>query len=344
MIEKSVLTNNKIKEILKKEYNLSITKIEHEDRGSSNIYYVYDEKNRKYVLKEFESRCTEEKILKEAEIISFVKDRGINVPNYIKTKDNGYYIKYNDRIIILMDYIDGYTKEPNTGTYNQTLESAEWLGKLTKVLENIEKIEIIDIEKWCSKLEVEKAYNKYEKLISELGNRDTDLKIKSDFEYKIKLLDKLNTFDFSIIKKLTMKNCHGDFSIMQFLYKDERIMAILDFERAKYIPVVWEIVRSYVGIDRECKDGDFCLNNFLDYVKVVRKYLDLNIYDIKYMLYIYLIKTAVSTYGYEEYIKNNEYTNLLNYGFWRTKMCKSIEHILDEYNTKLEDEFILDSK
>ncbi len=335
MIEKTIFTNDKIKEVLAEEYDLNIVKIEHEDRGSSNIFYVYDEKNKRYVLKEFESRCTEKKILKEAEIISFVKNKGINVPNYIKTKDDKYYIKYNNRIIILMDYIDGYTKEPNSGTYEQTMESAELFGKLTKILEGFEIIENIELEEWCSKSKVKKARVKYEELISKLGDSDIELKIKSDFEYKIKLLDRLSTFDFSILKKLTMKNCHGDFSIMQFLYKNEKIVAVLDFERAKYIPVIWEIIRSYASIDEKCKDGDFCVDNFIDYVKVVRKYLDLNIYDIKYMPYIFLIKLAISTYGYIEYMENKDYTNLLNYGFWRTKMCKSIELILNEYNNKI---------
>lgn len=335
MIEKTIFTNDKIKEVLAKEYNLDIVKIEHEDRGSSNIFYVYEKENKKYVLKEFESRCTEKKILKEAEIISFVKNRGINVPNYIKTKDDRYCTKYNDRIIILMDYIDGYIKEPNSGTYEQTIESAELFGKLTKILEDFEVIENIDIEEWCSKSQLEKAHIKYAQLIQKLGDNDIELKIKSDFEYKIKLLDRLSTFDFSVLKNLTMKNCHGDFSIMQFLYKNEKIEAVLDFERAKYIPVIWEIIRSYTSIDKSCKDGDFCVNNFIDYVKVVRKYIDLNIYDMKYMPYIYLIKLAISTYGYKEYMDDNEQVGLLNYGFWRTKMCKSVERMLSEYNNKV---------
>lgn len=56
---------------------------------------------------------------------------------------------------------------------------------------------------------------------------------------------------------MTFKNCNGDFSIMQFIYENEKIKAVLDFERAKYMPVGWEIIRSYTHIDEQCKDGSF---------------------------------------------------------------------------------------
>ena len=45
-------------------------------------------------------------------------------------------------------------------------------------------------------------------------------------------------------------NTHGDYSIQQLIYNKERI-AVLDFETAKKMPIVWEIMRSYSYIDKK---------------------------------------------------------------------------------------------
>lgn len=324
MLEKSVFTNSEIKRTIEIYYNLNIKKIEYEDRGSANIFYVYDSSN-KYVLKEFESRCKEEKILQEAQIISFLKSQNINVPEYIKTIDDKFYFLYKNRIVILMKFIEGYSKEPNTGTYEQVLECASWHGKITKALESYEKLESVDIEKWHQKKRIAPAKKKYNELIKKLGKSEIEQKIKQDFKYKLELLNKIEKMDFEGMQNMTLKNCHGDFSIMQFIYENEKIKAILDFERAKYMPVSWEIIRSYTHIDEKCKDGDIDIKNLVDYVQTVMKYINLNKYDLKFMPYMYLLRLSTSAYGYEEYINNNELTSLLNFGFWRTNMCKSME-------------------
>lgn len=337
MLEKSVFTNDEIKKTVKIYYNINIQKIEHENRGSANIFYIYDSNN-KYVLKEFESRCKEDKILQDAQIVSFLDSKNINVPTYIKTLDNHFYFKYKNRIIILMKFIRGYTKQPNTGTYNQMIECANLHGKIINALEEYERLESVDIEKWYHKKKIILAKEKYNQLIRRLGTHEIEEKIKQDLKYKLKLLDKIEKINFEDMQNMTLKNCHGDFSIMQFIYENENIKAILDFERAKYIPVSWEIIRSYTHIDKKCKDGNIDTKNLLDYVKTVMKYIKLNEYDLKFMPYIYLIRLATSSYGYEEYINNNELTNLLNFGLWRTNMCKSLEENMEEIENKLENE------
>lgn len=324
MIENTVFSIDEIKSQVLKNYNIVINLVEHEDRGSANIFYVTDVENNKYVFKEFESRCTEEKISQEAEIIYFLKEKGFCVPEYIKTVDGKFYFKCTDRIIILMKYIYGYTKNPNTGTYQQIMECANLHGKVTKVLESYEKLEIVDIKKWYSKSCIIKARNKYNELLERLGSSALEQKIKADLQYKLNLLDELDKFNLEDIQYMTLKNCHGDFSIMQFIYDNEKIKAIIDFERAKYMPISWEIIRAYTHMDMKCSDGNVDIGNLCDYVKIMMEYIELNKYDLKFMPYIYLFKLATSSYGYEEYINNSELTDLLEFGFWRTKICKNI--------------------
>ena len=327
MIEKTVFSDEEIVAQIKSNYNIITNDIEHEDRGSANIFYITDDENKRYVFKEFESGCKEEKILKEAQIVYFLKSKNISVPEYVKTVDNKYYFKYKNRIVILMKYITGYTKNPNTGSYEQVIECANLHGRVLKALENYEKLEQSDIEKWHMKKQIEPARAKYNKLIKKLGNSEIDKKIEKDIKYKLELLDKIEQIDFDGMQYMTFKNCNGDFSIMQFIYENEKIKAVLDFERAKYMPVGWEIIRSYTHIDEQCKDGSFNIKNYNDYMKTVMKYVKLNEYDLKFTPYMYLLRLATSPYGFEEYINNHELTDLLNFGFWRTKMCQSIYKI-----------------
>ena len=70
---------------------------------------------------------------------------------------------------------------------------------------------------------------------------------------------------------------------MQFIYKEDKINAVIDFVSACQMPIVWELLRSYSYIRRDAKDGNFNINTMIDYVKKFNEYVKLNEYDILYM-------------------------------------------------------------
>lgn len=337
MLEKSIFNSNKeIIEKVKEFYGIDVTKIETEDRGSANIKYLYNEGNKKYVFKEFESNCNEDNVIKESKIINYLQKSNIKVPTYIKTKTGELYFKYKKRTIILMEYIEGYTKPSNSGDFKQTIESAKVLGNLVKALENYPyHMELDNIDKWYNKKKIESGLKKHLNLKEKLNDTKVEKSIKKDVIDKIKILEKLKLMDLEEMKNITYKNSHGDYSIMQFIYKDEKVNAVLDFAKARKMPISWEIMRSYTYIDEKCKAGNIDINNLLEYVKEFQKYVKLNIYDLKFMPHIYLIQLASSTFGYEEYLNNNEQENLLNFAVWRTKMCKTLLKNIDEISDKL---------
>lgn len=63
--------------------------------------------------------------------------------------------------------------------------------------------------------------------------------------------------------KITIKNNRSDYSVLQFIYKDEKI----DFVLASKIPIIWELIKSFTYIDQECKDGIINVNHLIDYIK-----------------------------------------------------------------------------
>ena len=214
MIEETVFTNEKIIEIVKKTYNIDIYQVEKLNRGSANIYSLNENK---YILKEFETKYTKEEIDKEIIIINHLKKDNIPVPEYIKTIIGEYSFIYENRVIIMQKFIDGYTIEPNTGNYNQLLESAEYLGKVINSLKTL-KVELPskDASNWYSKEAINEGIDKQEKLLQKISVEDYP-QIHKDLTDKISMLKYVrDNLDFSDMSKLTIMNTHGDYSLLQY--------------------------------------------------------------------------------------------------------------------------------
>ena len=341
-IQKTNLNEKKIKELLKANYDIDVIRVEEINRGTANIF-VLESLEGKYLLKEFNQKRTIESIEKEINIINFLKDKGIPVPKYVSTIKQEFYIENEGRIIILQEYIDGYTIENNTGDYDKVMECAEILGKVTKALsEYPEMSEENIIEKNFSK---ENSINKIKKMKDLILNLKDDNKYKERFkeelEFKIKLLNEIiYNFDFDVIKKLTIINAHGDFSVQQLIYNDEKETIVIDFEASKKMPIIWEVMRSYSYIDKEAANGKINIDTLVEYVKIFSKYVKLNEYDLKYAADLYLIQLVASTFGYKEY--NNDYTQskLLNFAFFRTNLCKDLYNNKDIISERLLKEII----
>ena len=330
MLENSVLNEEIIKKIVLENYDIEVVEVNRINRGSANIFNL----DNKYILKEFSSDREISSIEKEYKIIKHLDEKGLKVPSYVETKDNKCYIVYDERIIILQVYLEGYAMENNTGDYNKTIESATILGKLSLALEDYALDSTYD--DWASKEELEKGIEKLSDLISKIkeDNPYKD-KIISDLNRRIEVSKELLDFNFEDLKKVTLKLCHGDYSVQQLIYNDNKETAVIDFETVRNMPIVWEIIRSYSYVDKECKEGIFNLNTFIDYVKEVMKYIELTEYDLKYMPYIYIFQLVSSTFGYKQY--NNDYSKkgLLDFAFFRTNLCNYLYDNLEVISKEL---------
>lgn len=335
-IEKSNLNENKIKCILEKEYDIIAIDISEINRGTSNIFKIKSDKG-KYILKEFTTKRTKDTIIKEVKIINFLRKRKINVPKYVKTMDNKFYIANEGRIIIVQEFIDGYTVESNTGDYKEVIECANILGKLTKELMDFPELSEENIIEYFSKNRIHAGIEKMKQLKKELkGDNKYKKQIEEDIDHKIKISKEIEeNFDFDSIKKLTMLNSHGDFCTQQLIYNDKKEPTIIDFEKAKKLPIVWEIMRSYSYIDKEAQDGNINIDTLVDYFKVFTKYIKLNQYDLKYASYIYLLQLVSSIYGYKEYNDDYNQKELLEFAFFRTKLCNFLYEHLEQISSTL---------
>ena len=325
MREKSVFNDDmEITRFIKENYSIDINKISKIERGTANIYLL----DNKYILKEYQSKYDKESIMKEIDVTKYLFDNGFKVPEFLKTTSNEYYVEYKKRIVVLEKYIDGYILKQNTGTYDQTIESAKYLAILIKTLENYPgKLPKSNIKNWYSKEEFEESIEKFNELLKRINKEDKHYdQIKQDLEEKIKIINELKNKDYSDMNNMTLKNTHGDYSVMQFIYKDDKIAGILDFAACGCMPIAWEVIRSYSYIDKDV----FNIDTFKNYVKEFEKYVSLNKSDKDNMALLYLIQIVNSSYGYKQYINDSNDEDLLQFAFFRTNLCR---YLYEHYKT-----------
>ncbi|MCI8444364.1 MAG: hypothetical protein HFJ37_04290 [Clostridia bacterium] len=338
MIEKSIFTKEEIKKEILDRYDIKVETIEVIDKGTASIYKI-GSKNKNYIMKEIQSKYSEKDVLNEINSIEYLKQHSdVPLPQYIKCKDGNSHFVFKQKVVVLQEFIEGQVCKKNEGDYIQLMESAEYLAKIIKGLENYTANKTIKIEDWYSKNEFEKADNKYNKIIENAKGTRFEQIIKEDITFKKNLLKELRErLDFSEISKITYKTSHGDYSSLQFIYDDKgKIKVVLDFIKVKELPIIWEIARSYSYIDKEAREGKINIKNLVDYTKEFTKITKLNKYDFKYLPYVYLIQLARSTFGYEEYYNNvNNKEEQLEFAFYRTRICRDLYEKAEEISEEL---------
>ena len=338
MIEETVFTKEEIMNIVKTNYNIEVNQVEKLNRGSANLYSL---NSNKYILKEFQSKYTKDEIDKEIAIINHLSKENIPVPEYVKSLNGEYSIIYKERVMIIQKYIDGYTMKSNTGDYSQMLESAEYLGKIAKSLGTLHfDLPSNNVSSWYSREAINESIEKQENLLDKIS-KNVYPQIYEDLTDKISMLNYIKeNLDFKDMNRLTVMNTHGDYSVLQFIYKNGKINAIIDFVSACKMPIVWEIIRSYSYIDKKTKDGKIDIDNLVQYVKVFMNSVQLNEYDLKFMPYLYLVQLLASTFGYKQYIADNSKKSLLEFAYFRTNLCKYLFKNAEKISSALIEELL----
>ena len=297
----SRLNEKKINEILNKKYVLSCNSIVRMPNGSANLFHV-SSNNGDYVLKEFQDGFDINRVEREIKITELVQNGGIPTTDFIYNCDRQAYLVYDGNIITLQRFIDGITKDYNSLTEEQCMEAANYYSKIISILKNNDiklpnfKMNIFEISK------ISESIDKCSQLIEMCKDEDMINALKD----KRRMLVEACNMDFHYAKDLTFVNSHGDYNTSQFIYDEEgKIKAILDFASAKSLPIVWELLRSFIFMDSTYDNGKFSLDGFINYLKTFNKNEVLNKYDIEYMFKVYYMFLLNSMFGFEQYMKNN---------------------------------------
>lgn len=335
--QKSTLTTDVIKSILKVNYHISVSSVSPLGHGSANCFYISDG-NDMYFLKEYQSRFTESDLNRETCLINYLLKQKYPTAEIVPALQGNLYLKYQDRFILLQKYVSGKTYKTKL-PHHLLMEASEWLGKLHSILRHYTLPCGMDIE-WLKAFCPDKIAAEYDNLLEALEMQKNDIfyeHIKRDLLYKRDLVYQLSDFD-NYYDGITYCASHGDYTCLQYICDNDHIVAIIDFSSAQTLPVIWEIMRSYVQSTDSCKDGAlFDVDDFCKYVGRYLEYAPLSKKDLAAMPYVYLNQLSRSKYGYKEYLitKTENRDDLIQFAFWRTDICREIFHKRDEISTRL---------
>ncbi len=297
----SKLKIERIRELLDIQYGLSCNRVVTISNGSANLYHIFSNDG-EYILKEFQNGFDIDRVKMEIEITKIIKNEGIPTTDFVYNFSNRAYLLNEGNIITLQRYINGITKDYYSLDEKEQIEVADYLVKIIKIL-NHSNIQLPSFK--MDIFELRRIIESVDKCNNLLCKCKDNVMIKS-LKDKKKMLIEASMMDFSHINDLTILNSHGDYNISQFIYNDKgKIKAILDFASAKRLPIVWELLRSYIFMDSTYNNGVFSLNGLIKYLRMFNKDKILNKYDIEYFFKVYYMFLLNSMFGFEQYIENN---------------------------------------
>ena len=161
-LEKSVLDNGKISDILSGEYGFHLLDCKELALGSANCYKVHCEEG-DFFFKEYQSEFTTERVDKEADIVEFLISRDFPVAGVIKTTSGRNSILYEGHVISLQQFIEGKSYL-NDLPHSLLTESAMYLGKMHALLKDYPMERSMDYE-WAMGFSSEAVSQKFNALL-----------------------------------------------------------------------------------------------------------------------------------------------------------------------------------
>lgn len=239
--------------------------------GAVQTNLLLETTNGKYVFRYYESR-SKKYALFEVTILQYLSKNSYPCPAPIKNINGAFLRKHKDKQFALFEFIEGKHRK----NVNPKL-IAETIGKLHEITIGYKPkyFEVRDTydPKSCWKnatLNSKNIKSKYE--------------IKKRLDWLKKELEKLQ---FS--KNLPKGVCHCDTHPSNFLYKKEKLVAVLDFDDASYVPLLYDLANMvYFWAWPHKKELNFekariLLNEYIKYRKLT-KIEENHLYDFLKMI------------------------------------------------------------
>lgn len=247
-----------------------------------------------------------------------------NVPikQYLRTKQGKYVGRGSNYYVSLQEWVDGETMGNFEGEESYLMECIKCLANMNNALEGLELPKTM--QQIFSRYDF--IIEKTQELLAKLESKPKDEiydKVKECLEWKVQTLKQISKMQWPDINKFTYCNSHGDFSILQTIKRNGKVFKIIDFESVACVPIIWEIMRSFVLSDIDAKDGVLNKQRLEKYIQTYQTIRPLSQFDLDNKYLIYFSQLLQSNYGFYNYIESND-MSLLEFAFWRIKFSKEL--------------------
>ena len=339
-LEKTTLTDAKIRALLSEHYGITAKEIRRLAMGSANCYIIHTD-GKAVFLKEFQSGFSKEDIEREALLLEHLSRSGVPTARFIPTRRGGFVLANGTHLIALQEYIEGeaYTYDAFPDAMLPSL--ARMLGTIHGALKEYPLPADMGTN-WLNDYSPDEAAAFYDGLMPLAGSQADDmniLRLLGDLQYKKELAYRCESYK-PYFEGITYGGTHGDYQGCQVIGEKGGIRAVIDFSSARVLPLSWEIIRSFVqssDVSRENATVD--CDALCDYVREYLKVAPLTRRDLEAMPYVYLYQLARSRYGFRQYLTTDseDRESLLRFAFWRTDMCRHLEEHAKELSDALID-------
>lgn len=337
-LEKTTLTDGKIQALLSEHYGITAKEIRRLTMGSANCYIVHTDDTTVF-LKEFQSGFSKKDIEREALLLEHLSRSGVPTARFIPTRRGGFVLINEDHPIALQEYIEGEAYTYDAFPHAMLPPLARMLGTIHGALKEY-PLPIDMGSNWLKDYSPDEAAAFCDELMLLAGSQADDgniLRLLGDLQYKKELAYRCESFK-PYFEGITYGGTHGDYQGCQIIGKDGEIRAVIDFSSARALPLVWEVMRSFVqSSDVSRADATVDCDALCDYVREYLKVNSLTRRDLEAMPYVYMYQLARSRYGFRQYLTTDSEDReaLLRFAFWRTDMCRYLEEHADEISEKL---------
>jgi len=318
--ERTVFKLSEIKDVLETRYSFYVLDARPCGFASANIYRITTDQGI-FCLKEFQTKITEEMLIREVYICRHLLEKGLSVPKHIKTNQGTFYFSHKGHFCALYHWLDGVHLRSYSGTKEQLLESAEVYAGILDAMSSL-SIELPTPDMFDHSPAAIRQSIADHKALLDLA---PDSQIAAELNKKIQLLEQLESFDWDGETLVTWMNSHGDYNSNQFLYRNGTIESVLDFISARKMPVVFELFRNFLYWDPGARTRTLDHQRMADYLDAFQKHQTLTDADLKFMIPLYYLRILKSTFGYREYCRDQTKHIYLRLGRELYKQCLWLE-------------------
>jgi Ser/Thr protein kinase RdoA (MazF antagonist) len=303
------------------------------DRGTANCRIVSATEKR-YLLKEFQQGASRAQVSREMSIVDHLRRDGVPVGHIVPTLTGDSAVVYRNRVFQLQFFVAGQVYQKFGVPNWLSRELPRTLAAIVRSLKRYPQLPAGHLS-WLTRNLHERA-----SLFEEFALR---LKIAAWLTGEQRLRMAENAMRRADLIRtvargsrpdgpFTLANSHGDYSVLQIICSDCSIRAVVDFARASYLPVAWEIFRSFSYLDTGCRNGGIAPKALKAYVAEFDELVPLSDHDKAHMVDLYIYQLAPSTYGFRQVLERKlcDIEGFIAFSCWRTDMCETLIFRRDE--------------
>ena len=315
-------------------YGLEIETMETSENGAGGLTYLVKTDAKKFVVKypsdnemnnpDVEIRVCETLLNKGIPACRFIPN---NHGKMISTDENG-------RRFTVQHFYEGITYGYHEAPVKLQAQSASFLAKIHEAMKDIENIPVGIGAEFFTYRKTEYMKDAYAATLQQaIEKNDTD--IIMHIRSNMRIVNAMPAYHFDI-RRFSCGSTHGDYMISQLIWQGKKIGGVIDWTCVCKHPYIWEIVRSYVFMAPEVKQGEIDIKSLINYISEYMEYGSLNSYDIENAGKLFFYFLAVCNfYGqYYDSISRNR-SIYLQQANMASQLLVWFEKHIDELNDKL---------